>query len=628
MLDEGRSSITMYRTGSLLDTARESATITENTMRSVTLGFDWEFLDGGIGDGDWFNGWHADGYFQDAQTSYNAIQRGGIRLDRIPLAIDAVDDGNGNIVCRVNTEPFLTANGGRWSDCEPLNMFGRGNASDASVGWVTGFDVGQPIDTVLEYTDSGTALGLRDSYISGHDKVSSGEIDQRVFEITFDGEIWEGWGAGPISGAVGYSYREEEIDQVVRIPVNPPNSADARPVPGNDPVLGVRGASGFNAANSVAIQFSKVPNIRGKLSTIEYFAETLIPVVADQPWMEQLNVSLAARRADYTGSGEIWAWKYGADAQITDEIRVRATQSRDIRAASLSERFDRTGGFANLTCYDPPASNDPLDLTTCPIFIVSGGNPEVQPETADTTTIGVVYQPNWLDGFSISVDWYDIDLQDAIAALTAQDIYDLCRLGDQTLCGRIEVDSAGLPVLVNQSVINVDKARATGWDVEAAYRQSVEWLGGGESIGARLFVGYQEENSRTNFEAVTQDLLNTVAFPDLRVTGSVSYQRGPLSLFLQQRYTSETNLNNLWVEGVDIDDNSIDSVWYTDFNASYTFETDDNSEWQLFGNIANLLDEDPPVVANFANFGAAATQTGGQFDRLGRRYVVGIRFRH
>ncbi len=627
MLDNGIASFTLQRVGSELDTAAESATITENTLRSFTFGFEAEFLKGGVGNGDFLNGWRAQGYYQDGQTSYNSIQRGGIRLDRVPLATDAVFDASGNIVCRVNTAPYITANGGAYSDCVPINFFGRGNASAAAVDYVTGFDAGQQIDTVLEYTDTGTALGLTDSYISQEDKISSGEINQEVFEISMDGELWKGWGAGPISAAVGYSYREESINQVVRIPVNPSNSAAARPVPANNAAMGIRGSAPFNSSNSVAMQFSKVPNIRGKLSTIEYFGELLVPLIADQPWMEQLNVTGQVRRADYSGSGEIWAWKLGGDAQITDQFRLRATRSRDVRAATLSERFDRTGGFATINNWSPACTDSTGAVISCPVFIVSGGDPNVDPEKADTLTIGAVYQPAWFDGFSLSVDWYDIKLEDAIATLTAQQIADECQAGDQTLCARIEIDSAGLPVLVNQSVLNVDAARVKGIDAEASYRTSINVFGGGESLGLRLFAGYQFENSRTNFGADPVDSAGNYLFPELKITGSVRYARGPLSVFLQGRYISETNRENFWVEGVDIDDNSVDAVFYTDLNVTYDIELF-RGDWQVFGNVSNLLDEDPPVVANFANFGAAANQTLGQFDRLGRRYTAGVRFRY
>ncbi len=616
------ASFELSRIGSELDTARERVDIVKNEMWSLTGGFDWTLSDSG---GDWLSGWQAHGYYQRGETRYNSIQRGGVRLDRVPLAVDAVMDG-GNIVCRVNSQPFLAANGGQWSDCQPLNLFGRGNASDAALDWVIGYDEGQQINTVLEYTDSGTSLGLTDSYTSVADKISHGRIVQNVYELSFDGDLWSGWGAGPVSAAFGVHYRDERINQIVRDPANPDNADSGRPVPPNDAALGVRGVPPSSINNSVAIQFSKVPNIRGKLHTTEVFGELLVPVIANQPWMRQLTTSWQARMADYSGSGVIWAWKLGGDAQITDEFRFRATRSRDVRAATLSERFDRTGGFATVNNWNPPCTDGGGNVISCPIFTVSGGDPAVQPEKADTLTLGAVYQPLWFDGFSLSVDWYDIQLQDAIAALTAQQIVDECIAGDATLCARIQLDGNGQPQLVNMSVLNINEARVSGVDIEAGYRTSVNMFGGGEMLGMRLFAGYQYENSRTSFGAAKVENAGNYLFPKWKLTAGLTYIRGPLTIYLQERFTSSTNRENFWVEGVDIDDNSVSSVWYTDLNVSYDF-AQRGGDWTVFFNVSNLFDKDPPVVANFANFGANSQQTLGQFDRLGRRYTAGLRAR-
>jgi outer membrane receptor protein involved in Fe transport len=621
-------SITVQKIGSPLDTSNRYD-IAQNTMRSITTGFDWKFLRDGVGGGDWLKGWDANSYYQWGQTSFNSIVRGGLRIDRLPLAVDAVrDPSTGQIVCRVNTQPYKTANGGRWSDCVPIDLFGQGNASPQALDWILGYDPGQQINTPLSFTDSGTSLGFTDSYVSSPDKVASGEINQNVFEVTFAGDIWEGWGAGAISGAFGYSYREESIFQVVRDPANPTDADSSRPVPANDATLGVRGSSAANSGNSVDIQFSKVPDIRGKLSTIEYYAETLVPLIANQPWMQQLNLSLAARRADYTGSGDIWAWKYGLDAQVTDEVRLRATRSRDIRAATLSERYDRTGGFGSVNNWNPPCLDATNKVVSCSIFTESGGNPDVKPEQADTTTAGVIYQPHWLNGLSVSVDWYDIELHDAIATLTAQQIADECRAGDQSLCDRIQLNAQGQPSLIDLTVLNINQAKVEGVDLEAGYSRPIKLFGGGESLAGRLYVGYLGENSRTNFGAPTIHQEESFLYPRVKVNAALGYDRGPLSLYVQERYQTETKLNRtLGIPSTQFDDNTIDAIWLTDLNASYKMNGP-FGQWEVFGNIANLLDADPPIIANFANFGAVATQTAAGEDRLGRRYTIGVRLRH
>src|SRR5690606_17824755 len=94
-------------------------------------------------------------------------------------------------------------------------------------------------------------------------------------------------------------------------------------------------------------QFSGAQNFDGKITVKEAFTEVLVPVVADAPLMQQVNVSLAARWADYSGSGNVWSWKAGTDWTLTDEVRLRGTVSRDVRAGSLSERFDAQGQGAS-----------------------------------------------------------------------------------------------------------------------------------------------------------------------------------------------------------------------------------------------------------------------------------------
>src|SRR5690606_6033133 len=119
----------------------------------------------------------------------------------------------------------------------------------------------------------------------------------------------------------------------------------------------------------------------------EAFAEFLIPLVTERRVADSLAASLAWRWADYKGSGSIVAWKGGLDWQVNDAVRVRTTVPRDVRAATLAERLDRTGGIANIEdrAFGPGARFD--------TSLASGGNPNLKPEEADTRTIGLVVQP-------------------------------------------------------------------------------------------------------------------------------------------------------------------------------------------------------------------------------------------
>src|SRR5690606_15262927 len=124
-------------------------------------------------------------------------------------------------------------------------------------------------------------------------------------------------------------------------------------------VIGVRGVPGGVANNLVETQFSNVPFIQGEYDVKELFTETVVPLVSGARWMQSLSFQGAVRWADYEGSGEIWSWKGGLDAQLTSALRLRGTYSRDTSAGNLADRFDRTGGAATATDRKVAEAGDP-----------------------------------------------------------------------------------------------------------------------------------------------------------------------------------------------------------------------------------------------------------------------------
>jgi len=610
MTDNNIPSFTLNRMGHNSDLGLAGgSTVQDITTTSSTIGFDLELQ----GDG-FFGGWNIESYYQYGETDVDAKQQGGIRLDRVHMAHDAVvDPASGATVCNV------TLVSGLYPDCVPLNPFGRGNMSLGAINWVTDFDVGQQINTPLYYTQTGYSLGLTDSYTSEAAKIVRSRIEQEVIDFAISGEVFDNWGPGPISVAFGAGWREEKMNQIVRSPALPDGNHDTgRPVPANDAALGIRGQPGGDVNNSVAIQYSKVPNILGTMDVSEVFGEVFVPFIADN----RLNLSTAVRSADYSGSGQVTAWKFGLTSQITDSVRLRATRSHDVRAGTLSERFDQTGRAISV--------NDPfMGNMTVNAFGTSGGDPNIKPEESDTITAGVVWQPSGIDGLSFSLDYYEVDLTDAIDELTPQQVLDQCFAGDLSLCDRIVRLPNGQINIISANVLNVAQANASGSDFEVSYRRNVDWFGRGGQLGLRLFASHLTENSTTGFESATiyrQGQTFGFDFPDDKVTAHLTYANGPFSVFLQYRWISEGIRDTLDVQGIDIDDNTIDSVSYTDLFLRYEMPAGDGS-WEFFGSVNNLLDEDPPVTASFGFFGASAGQTSpGLYDLLGRRYTFGARF--
>jgi outer membrane receptor protein involved in Fe transport len=594
-----------------------------NVMNSATGGFSWDIDSGSL-----FDGWKVDAYYQYGHNKRTWKQL-GLRVDRIFAAVDAVvDPDSGEIVCRSTLFSDVFAG------CVPLNLFGRGNASEAAVDWVVGSEPGQEITSPLFFADSGYELGESHSFTTEEAKVNRTRIRQHVAELTFSGDIVEGW-AGPISAAFGASWRKESIRQIVEDVTNPASDHSSfRPVRCSNPAIGLRGVSPPDCANTVGVQFSKVSNIRGSIEVPELFAETLIPLLSEAGPIRSANLHGAVRWADYSGSGSIWAYKGGLDVDIAEVLRLRGTYSRDVRAANLSERFDKTGGAA--TIIDPRYPGDGNITVT----IFSGGNPNVLPEKADTFTAGAVVRPPFIPGLSVSVDWYKVDINNAIGQLGVQAVANECELGAQDLCALVTRDVVtDRIILIGNVFVNVAVASVEGVDLEVSYNRGLTLFGGApESIGARLFASWLIENTqnlgsrtidRAGQTGIQQSDGVAYALPDFKATGNITYDWEGFSLFLQGRYIgSGTNENVPLPTAAPFEDNHVDSAFYADMSLSYTFDLGGRSSIEVFGNVTNLFDEDPPVTPYYSAFlGYAQQYNPSLFDVLGRRYTAGVRFR-
>ncbi|MEO6379340.1 MAG: TonB-dependent receptor, partial [Caulobacteraceae bacterium] len=624
MVAENRQSITFKRQGSILDIGVDGSVSDKSVLNSITTGFNWKIDRQGL-----FSGWAVDGYYQYGHNAHRAAQV-GLRVDRIFAAIDAVKDpATGKIVCRTS----LFNN--QFAGCQPLNLFGRGNASPAAVDWVNGFEPGQQITTPIYFADSGYSLGQTDSYTSEEAKVANATVQQHVAELSANGEVFKGWGAGPITAAVGGSYRRESIRQIVRDPSNPPDDNDrGHPVLCNTDAAaiaaGLRGVNQADCTNTVGIQQSKVSNILGTISTKEAFAEAQIPLIANAPLMQSIRANVAARWADYSGSGTIWAYKGGLDWQLNDMLRLRGTYSRDVRAANLSERYDKTGGFVNVVDPRFPADGS-VSITR-----FSGGNPNVVPEKADTITAGAVVQPGFLPGFSISADWYRIKINGAIGQLGAQNVVNQCEAGAQDICKLVTRDATtGRLVLVGDVFVNINESLVSGVDMEASYRRSIDIFGGGETISARMFGSWLNSFSekltgaptinRAGQTGIQQSNGVGYSLPKFKASGNITYTRGPLTIFVQGRYTAKGTFENALVVGKDIESNTVPAVFYTDLRLAYRFPVR-GTQMEVFGTVTNVFDKDPPITPYWGNAGSTVTQTNPNvYDTLGRRFVLGAK---
>lgn len=510
-----------------------------------------------------------DDWTWDAYYTYG-VSEGSLKMDGDnPLSTafyygtDAVRDSNNNIVCRIKLVDPL-------NPCVPINLMGTVSANGA-------------------YTQA-----QRDYFFPSYTYFSSNS--QEVFEASASGSLFE-LPAGTVSMATGFGYRHEDMDR----------TTDTR---GNsairNPYTNAIGAYGY----------LNQPAVKGALELWEGFAEVQAPLLADLPLVQSLDLNVAGRHTEYSTSGGVDTWKIGLVYVPIEGLRLRGTISRDIRAAGLPE------------LYTPPATGystvqDPFRNRELVAMIpITTGNADLQPEEADTQTFGVVYRPDFLPDFYASIDYYKIDIAGQIATLSAQRTADLCALGVTQYCDLIvrappaAGQTYGSIISVELPFLNLSEFTTSGIDVEAGYEQPLDFLGMTGDLTFRFFGTHtiEAETTPPGLGATPQDVADGVAQQVANL--SVGYKSGPMSVNLQSNWVSGGRLSfNLprfagdRVKG---------QTWF-DLTGRYHFD----NGMEIFGSINNIFDRDPPVVALT---GPVSVPFNGNFDLLGRRYLVGFRF--
>jgi len=630
------ASFNLRRVGSIEDIGQSS--LRDSTTQDVgTVGFNATVASDGF-----MKDWKVDGFYQYGH-SRRVWDQYALRLDRVYAALDAVRDANGNIVCRVST---TAAGAAAFPGCQPLDLFGRGNASPGAVDYVLGNDPGQHVDTPLYFANLGYT-GETLSYDAPVPKRNITTFVQQLAELTAHGNVFDTW-AGPVRLAVGGSYRKETIRQVVEDTTNKASDFDTKPytvVKCDNPALGLRGVPvGDCANNAVGFQFSKVSNIQGGSQVEEAFGEIYVPLLDTQD--VTANVDGSARWAHYSGAGDIWAYKGGGDIGLFDTVRFRATYSRDVRAGNLSERFDKTGGAA--TVDDPRTSNviESIAVTT-----YSGGNPNIKPEQADTVTAGVVVTPPFIPGLSASVDWYRVKIHDAIGRVGLNEVLRRCLVEqDPQFCELVTLVN-DVPTNVGDLYVNINQSKVEGVDAELDYRTNLKLFGGGqEAIATRIFASWLLDRSDTSAptpiapNGVTTHFDDVVGidpssgafglYPRFKATGNITYTNGPFNLFAQGRVIG-SGRNTRYLSGKLIDDptqtqkitdNRDPAVFYLDMRVSYDFDIGGGTV-EAFASATNLLDKSPPVSGSFpVSLVSYPVQANTSlYDVLGQRFTFGVK---
>ncbi|MFM8774449.1 MAG: TonB-dependent receptor plug domain-containing protein [Actinomycetota bacterium] len=462
--------------------------------------------------------------------------------------------------------------------CVPLNILGTGVVSPAAAAWVRG----QP--------------------------TLNNRFTQDEFAASMRGEPLSSW-AGPVSVALGVGHRKEQ-------------------------------SNGTSDALSLTNRyfFGNYKPIKGSYDVTEGFFETVVPLAKDLPWAQALDLNAAVRVTDYSSSGVVTTWKVGAVWTPIEDIKFRATRSRDIRAGNLADLF-QPGATRTITVNDPRLNNQSYTIVTSTV-----GNETISPEKADSFNIGAVLQPRSLPGFSAAIDYWSVDVVDAIATLSAQNLLNLCFVGGNTsLCPFVARNAAGFITEVTLKPINLASQEARGIDLEASYSLPLDALSPDGRLTLRALATHYIRNT-TNSGILgsipTSSIGSYGAFdrgtPRWRYRLEASYSDGPFSgslsawgissgVLLASNIECTSGCPTSTTNNRTIDNNHVDGALYFDASISYKF----TSGLEGFVVVDNLLNTDPPQVADGTSvFGAQWGTSATYYDLFGRTFRAGIRFKY
>ncbi len=418
------------------------------------------------------------------------------------------------------------------------------------------------------------------------------EFTQNVVAFNLStSELFEGW-AGPISLALGGEHRKEEMDGDV------------------DPIW----ESGWKYGNYKVTA--------GEYDVSEVYVETLVPL------MQNLELNSAVRYTDYSTSGEVTTWKLGLVYSPIPSLTLRATKSRDIRAANMSELFAAGTARTNNVNINGQSISFVQNLM---------GNPNVKPEEADAIGLGIVVRPEFLPGLGISLDYWDVELSGQIGFVGAQDVANYCfEQNIQRYCNDMHYDANGVLQTIDLRYENLDGQRIKGIDMEVSYSMP---LGPGD-LRLRGMLTH-------NIERVSDDGVirvdtagqfggSTASFI-YRVTANYTMDDWKFNLI--GRGISSGTYSNQYIECAvncppssapnwTINNNHIPSAWYFDGNVAKEMTLFGDVQTEFFLTITNLLDKEPDLIDNPSGQGSENNVGGVQtvwHDIYGRSFRLGVR---
>ena len=497
--------------------------------------------------------------------------------------------------------------------CQPANIFGAGNLSEGAEAFIRE----NPIrtDTDIEQTILGASL--------------VGDIVQLP--------------AGPVSLAIGVEARDEDYSEKTR-----------------------------NADTLDALGVFIAPDVDGDIEYREIFGELRIPLLADRSMFEYLGLEGGYRYTDHSLSDEFHTWKVAAEWVPVSSVRFRAAWQEAARAPNAQEYFEaeqtginpfigdsdrcsasrnpRESGYTEL-CVAQGMPEDQLGVFEAEAFfptrVATGGNEDLDPEKSDTLTLGVVAEPAFIPGLSLALDYFDIEITEAITQLEASAVVITCFIRNDIefdTCQSLTRDPSSLNIdTVTGDYRNISRLSSKGFDLQLEYsRELPTWMslpGSSAFLDVSVLATYYDEMvykvgpglpafQCAGFIGAPCAFTSYGTLPDTRTRARLSYSSGPLNVALQWSWIDSQDwayleyANELGFDPesvVPITDNiSAESYWDLFFNLQL------GDSWEVFGGIENLGDEEPPILASNQ---IDANTDPTTYDVMGRSYFVGIRAR-
>ncbi len=558
--------------------------------------------------------WDAHYTHGEARLSTSGIRNGNNQAH--DAAQDAViDPTTGGIVCYNSTAAAIALYGNVAPGCVPINTFGNNVTSDAA-------------NSYWSQTTHFTENNIMDDVAA--------DISGDIFKLP----------AGPVRLAI--SGESRWLQYSINSNASPTATVNCTGLrlcgalgTANGHAAQLPGAGLISAANEQYVtqtlwDNNTLPSVAASENVYEFSGEVAIPILKNVPLVENLDADLAGRYTNYSISGAVETWKIGLDYHVNDSIRFRGTTSVDIRAPTLNDLYSpavsSSGPF-----LDPLTNYNPGGIQT-----ITQGNPNLVPETSRTYTAGTVLTPSFIPGLTMSIDYYNIKVKNAIGTVSGSNvtIANLCDAsgGTSPFCALYvrpfpytNTTPANYPTVLLSQNLNVAFAQTEGEDYEVDYNfdtaDVLDSLKG--IINLRALVNVAPVLNSATFQGAPLQhgygVGGTVPSQKGHATVIVDYALGNWSADVAWHYFSDLYKNGIYGSGQTFyAQPRTPSFNTTDFTLTRKIAFDDGAVMSAYVNVQNAFNAIPPdLIGSSGNPGGINTPPGE--DLMGRYFTIGIR---